>query len=65
MKLTLTLSALLLLCSTSPAQDIVDSWKYTLRKPAEGWRSPDFDALDWKEANGGFGTRDTPGARVA
>ena len=43
---------------------IVDTWKYTLRRPAEGWRSVKFDEAGWKESHGGFGTRETPGARV-
>ncbi len=46
------------------AQEIVDTWKYTLRKPPTGWRTASFDAQGWQDANGGFGTRDTPGARV-
>lgn len=45
-------------------QEIVDEWRYTLRKPAEGWKSPAFDDADWKEGFGGFGTRGTPGARI-
>ena len=47
-----------------PAQDVVDTWRYTLRRPADEWRMPDFDASDWKEAGGGFGTSSTPGSRV-
>jgi len=50
--------------ATSLGADIVDTWRYVLRKPADGWQAVDFDAADWKEANGGFGTRDTPGSRV-
>ncbi len=50
---------------TSATGQIVDTWRFTLRKPAEGWRGIDFDDGSWKEAQGGFGTRDTPGARVA
>lgn len=58
---------LLLAVLTSEAavsQEIVDTWRYTVRRPAAGWQKPDFDASEWKEANGGFGTPDTPGARV-
>jgi hypothetical protein len=44
--------------------EIVDAWRYTVRKPADGWRQAEFDDSGWKEADGGFGTRDTPGARV-
>lgn len=43
---------------------IVDEWRYTLRRPAEGWRQDDFDDADWKEGAGGFGIRSTPGSRV-
>ena len=46
------------------AQAIVDTWRYTLRKPIEGWRAPGFDDTEWTEGTGGFGTSDTPGARV-
>ncbi|MEZ6131690.1 MAG: glycoside hydrolase family 2 TIM barrel-domain containing protein [Planctomycetaceae bacterium] len=49
---------------TTSAQDIVDTWRYTVRKPADGWNTPTFDDSDWKESNGGFGTADTPGTRV-
>lgn len=50
--------------TTCDAQ-IVDAWRYTVRKPAEGWQATDFDTAGWKEGHGGFGTRDTPGSRVA
>lgn len=43
---------------------IVDAWRYTLEKPSDGWTGADFDDRHWKEGPGGFGTRDTPGARV-
>ena len=49
---------------TAVAQEIVDSWQYTLRRPAKGWQASDFDTAEWKAAKGGFGTRDTPSARV-
>lgn len=39
-------------------------WRFTLEKPADAWYQPDFDSSAWKEAQGGFGTRDTPGAIV-
>ena len=45
-------------------QEIVDQWRYTVRRPAEGWQQADFDDADWKEGSGGFGTADTPGSRV-
>jgi len=46
------------------AQEIVDTWHYTLRRPGEGSQNVDFDAAGWKEGFGGFGMRDTPGSRV-
>lgn len=49
---------------TISAQEIVDDWKYTLRPPQSGWEQPDFDAQGWRDGSGGFGTADTPGARV-
>jgi hypothetical protein len=39
-------------------------WRYTTSPPADGWQKADFDASKWTEANGGFGTRGTPGAVV-
>ncbi|MFZ5829529.1 MAG: glycoside hydrolase family 2 protein [Planctomycetota bacterium] len=39
-------------------------WRYTTKKPAEGWEQPGFDDSDWQEGPGGFGTESTPGAKV-
>ena len=39
-------------------------WRYTTAKPADGWEKADFDAAKWDEADGGFGTKGTPGAIV-
>jgi len=66
LRLIYVIAAALLLATGNlcRAQEIVDTWRYTLSKPADGWRNPDFDASDWTEASGGFGTRDTPGARI-
>ena len=59
------LLAMLLASSTgASAQDVVDQWRYRLQPPAKGWQQPDFDDSGWREGSGGFGTRDTPGARV-
>ncbi len=45
-------------------QPIVDSWKYTLEQPSDGWQQPSFDDSSWTEGQGGFGTIGTLGARV-
>lgn len=41
------------------------TWRYTTSKPAQNWFTADFDSSSWKEGQSGFGTRNTPGARVA
>ncbi len=46
------------------AEKIADEWRYTLRRPAGEWWQAAFDDAAWKESFGGFGMRDTPGARV-
>ncbi len=46
------------------SQEIADTWKYRLQQPGEGWTQAEFNTDEWKEGSGGFGTRDTPGARV-
>jgi beta-galactosidase len=47
------------------AEDLIDAaWRYTLRRPAEGWEQETFDDTAWKEGAGGFGVSTTPGARV-
>ncbi len=51
-------------CTPCFAQEIVDSWRYTIRKPADGWQQADYNDAEWKEASGGFGTRGTPGSRI-
>jgi hypothetical protein len=40
------------------------TWRYTTRRPSEDWRSSDFDDLAWQTGQSGFGTPETPGARV-
>ncbi len=65
MKTPLTILGILtLIASAGFGQEISDEWRYTLRRPAEGWRQPKFDDADWTTGFGGFGTRETPGARV-
>lgn len=67
-KLRILVFALLLICfpgsSGLSAQQIVDEWKFSLKRPADGWFQTGFDTSDWKQATGGFGTRTTPNARV-
>ena len=46
------------------ADEIVDQWRYTLRRPADGWQKTDFDDRPWQEGLGGFGAHGTPGARI-
>ena len=43
------------------ARDRAISWRMTTTRPAEGWSAPGFDDSAWKLAEGGFGTRATPG----
>lgn len=53
-------------CDGNPtgAQEVADGWRYTTQRPQDGWESSDFDDSAWKQGAGGFGTRDTPAARV-
>lgn len=46
------------------AQEVNDSWRYTLQQPSGDWQKLDFDDSDWKEGSGGFGTAGTPDARI-
>jgi hypothetical protein len=39
-------------------------WRYTLAAPAAGWEQPAYGDATWSEGQGGFGTRETPGAVV-
>ena len=48
-----------------PAADEAPAvWRFTTEKPADGWFAPEFDDRAWKEGRSGFGTAQTPGARV-
>ena len=40
------------------------SWRYATEKPGADWFKPGFNAAGWKEGVAGFGTEQTPGARV-
>jgi hypothetical protein len=46
------------------SQEVAQTWRYTLEKPAADWLEPGFEAGGWKEGKGGFGTKGTPGAVV-
>lgn len=59
-----TLCLFAILATQSTAQEIVDQWRYTVRRPSDGWQQTDYDDSNWQKAFGGFGTWDTPGARV-
>ncbi len=50
------------LVATSQQQE--QTWRYTFAKPAENWSADDFEATNWKQGPGGFGTEVTPGAVV-
>jgi hypothetical protein len=39
-------------------------WRFTTEDPGAAFSAPDFDAAAWKEGAGGFGTKETPGAKV-
>ncbi len=39
-------------------------WRYTTARPAAGWEKTDFDAANWTEGQGGFGTKGTPGGVI-
>lgn len=59
-----TIVILLVSITTHAADTIVDSWRYSLEAPDDGWQKPDFDDKGWKDGFGGFGSRGTPGARI-
>lgn len=39
-------------------------WRFTTERPQGDWQAPDFDDSAWQSGDSGFGTRETPGARV-
>lgn len=48
-----------------PAADTSASvWRYTTQTPAENWSRPEFEDAQWQEGPSGFGTPETPGARI-
>jgi hypothetical protein len=46
------------------SQTQAQKWKYFTAIPGDGWEKPDFKPTKWEEAEGGFGTRMTPGSVV-
>ncbi|MCY2989699.1 MAG: DUF4965 domain-containing protein [Planctomycetota bacterium] len=46
------------------ADDEAVVWRYTTKKPADGWFQPEFDDGKWQAGPAGFGTHGTPGAIV-
>ncbi len=40
------------------------SWHYTTEQPPGNWYAAGFNDLSWRQGDGGFGTRDTPGSVV-
>ncbi len=50
--------------TTLCGQDVVDTWQYTFRKPADRWNQVEFEPSGWKTGHGGFGTYGTPGTRI-
>ncbi|QDT15651.1 glycoside hydrolase family 2 protein [Alienimonas californiensis] len=69
-RLTFALAALLAAACSVPslaaadAPPLVDVARYAFDRPADGWQKPGFDASEWQEGPGGFGTPGTDGARV-
>jgi hypothetical protein len=48
-----------------PAADKAPAmWRFTTTKPADDWSSPAFNDSAWPEGKSGFGTANTPGARI-
>lgn len=39
-------------------------WRYSLKPPGNGWQQPGFDDASWTRGVAGFGTTETPGAKV-
>lgn len=44
------------------SQHVPSVWRYTTNHPAAGWMKPGFNDARWKQGEGSFGTRGTPGA---
>ena len=46
------------------SETMPQKWKFSTEMPAAGWEKPDFMPAKWEDAEGGFGTKGTPGAVV-
>jgi hypothetical protein len=46
------------------SRDVGQLWSFTEEDPGERWFGVEYDASNWREGPGGFGTNRTPGARV-
>jgi hypothetical protein len=46
------------------ADSAAAEWRYTTERPDGNWKARDYDDSAWQQGRSGFGTRDTPGARV-
>ncbi len=52
----------MVLLATSEEQP--QAWLYATEEPPENWMQPGFADTNWKNGFGGFGTEQTPGAKV-
>ena len=67
MRIQSLVACLILVASAtvSRAQDaVIDTWRYTFEAPKDGWQAVGFDDSAWTKGAGGFGTQNTPGARI-
>lgn len=46
------------------SQTAPQTWRYSLETPASDWAQAAFDAADWQQGPGGFGSQGTPGAVI-
>src|SRR5262249_48371351 len=46
------------------SEEAGQKWRWTTWRATNGWEKPGYDDSKWKEGEGGFGTKGTPGAVV-